>query len=181
MSRNNHTVRNNVFDYECTKQTPIYIDENGIEHSLNKNNNWELLNDPNIKQIKYHRGIEGDHENSAITDKQPWSYGGGRVWSKYKKGRDYVTVDGQRQNADFKINEQKNCIILPFCKNEYPIDREPHTNYSSQCMCCFWKDGRIWQLKGLGEKSLNKNKGMKRENQRDLKFYNDYQINIHKC
>ena len=177
MSRKHHTIKNNKFDDECVKQTPIYIDENGVEHSLNKNNNWKLLDDLSIKQIKYHRNIIGDSENTTITNKRPCGYGGGGVWGDYKKGRDFVTVNGQRQNADFKLEDQRNCIILPFCKNEYPINREPHVNYSSQCPCCFWNSGRIWQLKGLGDKSLNKNKGMKREKQRDLKFYNDYQSN----
>ena len=174
MSKKHHTIRNNHFDSKCVNMTPIYIDNDGVEHSINKNKNWELLDDPTIKQIKFHKNIEGKSENTAISNHRPIQYGGGTVWCTYKKGRNYVTIDGQRQNDSFKIEEQQNCIMLPFGKNEYPINREPHINHSSQCLACFRHDGRISQLKGLGNKSINKNKGMRRETNKDLEFYHDF-------
>ncbi|QKF94598.1 hypothetical protein QKU48_gp1140 [Fadolivirus algeromassiliense] len=174
MNNKKHTIRNNKFDKEYINQIPIFIDENDVKHSINKNKNWELLDDPNIKQIKYHRGVTGDLENTALTHhSNPLGYGGGS-YGTIKKGKDYVIVNGQRQNDTFNMNEQTNCIVLPFQKDEFPINREPHTLHTSPCKCCFINDGRIWQLKGLGEKSLNKNKGMQRERQRDMKYYHDY-------
>jgi hypothetical protein len=174
MSRIHHTIRNNVFDNEFIKQTAIYIDEDGIEHSINKDKNWELLNDPDIKQIKYHRDVEGEMENVAVTNHRPEQSGGiGNMRCSYKRGRDYVTVNGIRQNDDFKLEEQRNCIILPFLGNEYPINREPHICHDGPCPTCFRHTGRIWQLKGLGDKSVGKNKGMKRDKQRDYRYFHE--------
>ena len=157
---NRGTIRHNKFDIEYINKTPIYIDENGVEHSLNKNGNWELFNNPDIKQIKYHRHVQGASDGNSLR-------------YKYKKARKYVTVNGQRQNDQYKINNEKEYIELPFDKNEYPINREPHQCYGTGCECCFRSDGRIWQLKGDGDKAKKKNKGMKREKLRDNN-YNKY-------
>lgn len=173
MNNKNYTIRDNQFDKDYVNLTPIYIDRDGNEHAINKNKNWELLDDPNIKQIKYHRNVMGNLENSAITHKRNPGYSGGS-YGTTKKGRDYVTVDGVRQNSDFRIELQRNCIILPFDENEYPINREPHILHDSPCKGCFRSNGRIWQLKGLGDKSINKNKGMKKEQQKNFEFYHDY-------
>jgi hypothetical protein len=148
--------------------TAIYVDEDNVEHSLNKNKNWELLNDPDIKQIKKHMDVEGEPYRCGITNKTPSGYGGGNNYH-YKQGRNFVTVNDQRKTK-YDLVSERNYILLPFESNEYPINRETHTNYSSHCGGCFRSHGRIWQLKGQGDKAKNKTKGMKRERQRELDF-----------
>jgi hypothetical protein len=136
MKGKKHTIRKNQFDKKYVRQTPLYIDNDGVEHSLNKYNNWKLLESSQIEQIKCHRDVISDIETISLTNHIPNSYGGGST-GKYKKGRDFVTIDGKNQNADFKIQDHKNCIILPFHENEYPINREPHINYEQHCKTCF--------------------------------------------
>lgn len=172
MNRSSHTHRFNLFDIKCVGDTPIYVDENGIEHSLNKDRNWELLDDPTISQIKYHRGVDGEPETTAITNKQNW-HGGGSFYH-FKRGRDFVSVDGVKQNQSFDQQTHTNCIFLPFSPNEYPINHEPHVLHESPCPCCFQRQGRIWELRGLGDKSVSKNKGMRKQTKKDLKFYHDF-------
>ena len=86
----------------------------------------------------------------------------------------YSTLRTLIEDCQVNKTKLKQHIRSQFGKTEYPIDREPHINYSTPCPCCFRKYGRIWQLKGLGNKSVNKNKGMKRNRIRDLKYYNDF-------
>lgn len=171
MSRKHHAIRNNKFDKEYVHNVSLYIDEDNIEHSLNKRNNWNLLNDPTIRQIKCHKDVTSDPKSMAVTNKS-FNHGGGH-YSTYKKGKDYVTVNDNKQNATFNLIQERNYILLPFGENEYPINREAHTLYNTPCKGCFQRHGRIWELKGLGDKSKHKNKGMKREKQRDFKYYHD--------
>ncbi|ARF11844.1 hypothetical protein Klosneuvirus_2_280 [Klosneuvirus KNV1] len=172
MRRQHQTNRKNPFDVDYVNMTPIYIDENGIEHSLNKNRNWELLEDPNIQQIKYHRDVQTDIHSIAITNKH--NHGGGVPRYDYKRPKNYVSVNGQKQNNQFNIYDEKEHIRLPFNKDEYPINRESHQNHGSGCMCCYRSGGRIYELKGTGDKAKKKNKGMKRERMRDTNYGRDF-------
>jgi len=174
MSREHHTIRNNRFDIKYVNETPIYIDENGIEHSLNKNRNWELLDDHNIKQIKYHKHVMDKPTTTALTTEQGPHTGGGLASCEYKIGRNHVTVNGNKQNEQYDMNDEKEYIKLPFNKKEYPINRESHKYPNKACPCCFQNHGRIWQLKGTGDKAKKKNKGMLRERQRERNYGRDY-------
>ena len=166
-----YTIRHNTYDRDYTDSPCFYIDSEDTPHSLNKHKNWELLDDPSIKQIKYHRNVYGDHEDTNFTNKNPGCGTGG--YSTFKKGKDFVSVDGKRCNQSFK-HEDGNYIVMAFDKNEYPINRQGHQGYETPCKGCLQSHGRIWQLKGHGDKSVGKNKGMKREKEKDLKFYHDF-------
>ena len=126
MSKIHHTIRNNLFDREYTNKNLIYVDDNNIRHSLNKNKNknWILLDDPNILQIKYHRDVMSNSKSLAITNRSTGS--GAGSYCQYKKGKDYVLVNNKKQNNNFNLTDQRNYIVLSFSANEYPIDRESH-------------------------------------------------------
>lgn len=171
MSRNHQTIRNNPFDVKYVNETPLYVDENGIEHSLNKNRNWELLDDRNIPQIKYHNNVQTDIHSIAITNKQ--NHGGGTPRYDFKGPRNYVSVNGQKQNNQYNLSDENEHIRLPFDKNEYPINRESHKRYGTGCIGCYMNSGRIYELKGTGDKAIKKNKGMKREKRRETNYGQD--------
>lgn len=176
--KQHHTIRHNKFDKQSLNKTAIYIDENGVRHSMNKRKNWELLNDPNIKQIKNHLDITEEGENTAFTDKFPDDYGSG-MYYEFKKGKQFISINNEKTHNNVEINDLYPRIELPFSKHEYPIDREFHVKYESPCKACFRHGGRIWQLKGLGNKSTKKNKGMRKEMNKINKNI-DYQFNF-KC
>ena len=98
--------------------------------------------------------------------------GGGGGWNDVKIGKNHITINQQKQSNDTDI-DFKNVIVLPFNKNEYPINREFHIKHEAPCSCCFKTDGKIWMKKGLGQKSRNKCKGMKRVCSKQLKYYYD--------
>lgn len=159
--KSNKTIKSNKFDYRYIRDPGIYIDNDGIEHSLNINNNWKLLDDPSIRQVKYHKQVY-EHKTITLTNKPP-IFGCGICMSKVIKGKNYVSVNGIRVQ-DFDFYNETNYIKLPFDKHEYPINSETHTWISPPCKICFLYDGRMWMLKGAGKKSKNKNKGMRKIN-----------------
>lgn len=160
--RRSKSLRNNSFDNEYIRNA-IYVDDDGISHSLNRKGNWKLLDDESIKKVKYHTDNIVTKPLS-ITNHKSHFYGGG-IPSKTIVGKKYISIDDRRvQDVDL----EGNYIIIPFDKDEYPIKAETHTFIDKPCPCCFYNDGRIWMLKGTGMKSKKKNKGMKKTRKRDL-------------
>src|SRR5271170_1549749 len=107
MYKKKYTIRNNDFDYDHIREQPVFIDEDDIKHSLNKNKNWTLLDNPNIKQIKYHRNVTGRSKNTALTNKDIPGSGTGTYYTYYV-GRDFVKINNNRKNENFDLSEQKN-------------------------------------------------------------------------
>lgn len=48
--------------------------------------------------------------------------------------------------------------------NDKSIKIPPKKQYDAPCPCCFGTEGRMWMLTGLGNKSINKTKGMHKHN-----------------
>lgn len=56
--------------------------------------------------------------------------------------------------------------------NDRSIKIPPKKQYDAPCPCCFGVEGRMWMLTGLGNKSINKAKGMHKHNDK-LKLFNN--------
>lgn len=173
--RTNGTLRRNKYDEKFYKQTPILVNSEEIPISLNKHKNWELLKDQNIKKYKIH-----NNENLKLED-----YSKIKTINAEKTRGDIIPVIEIKKVIDYSKEIENNQIlsknvysitneshiILPFKKNEYPLFRESGKNYETACPTCFVSDGRMWQLKGLGNKSKNKTKGMKKDIKLELDLY----------
>jgi hypothetical protein len=59
--------------------------------------------------------------------------------------------------------------VIPVTQ-KHVLKKELHKTNQDYCKCCLQKEGRIWMLRGNGDKALCKNKGMRRIQQRE---YND--------
>jgi len=55
-----------------------------------------------------------------------------------------------------------------FEKGQYPLFRETPWKYSQPCMACFHRDGPVWMMKGMGDKSKKKSKGFKKISKKDI-------------
>jgi hypothetical protein len=178
--RTSSTIRNNAFDRQYhnfdaylevktineNKKTKYSDGAGTMRISLDKNKNWEKVDDLNLPTIKYHQisGDKGSYKVTALTNKQPNNYSGGAPYAIEYKGRE----------VEYKTGEDGDAVIhLPFDKAEYPLYREYHKIHDGPCICCFQNNGKIWQLKGTGKKSKGKTKGMRRIN----KYNNDFAVN----
>ncbi len=156
--RTNGTIKRNKFDRKYTISVPIiyHKDSPEIRYSINKQGNWKFLKNINVQRLIYHE-IKYDrpdnYKDPTMTYRNPDDYGGGGPFGIVKSGR----------NIDVVIGCGEWIVELPFKKTQYPLYREYRNNYYTYCKPCFWHDGRIWQLKGLGKKSKNKTKGMKKQ------------------
>jgi len=156
-TRNNHkkyTIRKNRGDDKNVKRIGLYIDENGIEHSLNKNKNWLLLDDPEIPKIKKYTG-------GFSTD------------INYHNGRNCQFVNGVKK-VEYDDTD-KGHIELPFEKNEYPLNRETHsvstihdTSHKCYCSC-----QQMNEFRGFGFKAKKKCRGMKKMNEKHMKYFDE--------
>jgi hypothetical protein len=65
---------------------------------------------------------------------------------------------------DHPTNNNVIVIFPPVNKNnyQYKMQMKKCTPFSNPCKCCFQSEGRMFLLKGLGNKSFCKNKGMKK-------------------
>jgi len=63
--------------------------------------------------------------------------------------------------------------VMPI-NNKYVTQKQLKKNYCEPCECCFHRNGRIWMLRGNGDKALCKNKGMKKIHQKG----HDEQMNV---
>lgn len=111
----------------------------------------------------------------GVSSNSPSSYGGGRTNSYLYERPTYAI-----KNSYEKENKRKQ-----FCKDVYPITVtsekiiEIHPNQLEEhdyqlttqmkkrgtfdaCPCCWQREGRMWMLKGTGNKSRSKNKGMRK-------------------
>lgn len=103
------------------------------------------------------------------TNIQNSSYAGGSVQTMYYSQRGTI---GATQLEDAKLREwfhpteltnDKIIQIYPYISNsDYQFTTQMKKTISDPCWGCFWNDGRIWMLKGLGNKARCKNKGMKK-------------------
>ncbi len=64
-------------------------------------------------------------------------------------------------------------VQLPYEKSQYPMYRETNWKYSGPCMCCFYFQGPIWMLKGMGSKSRKKTKGFKKVHRNRIRSLTD--------
>jgi hypothetical protein len=55
---------------------------------------------------------------------------------------------------------------------------KPRTAIAGPCMCCYRNDGRIWMMKGTGEKAYCKNKGMHKHKFREYEILDNYKIDM---
>lgn len=76
--------------------------------------------------------------------------------NRFTPGGGYGAAQGHNYTLRLRNNE-----TIETCQRQFR--KRPVT----PCPCCFQVYGKIWQLKGKGHKSRNKNKGMRRELQRD--------------
>jgi len=169
--RTNSTIRNNKFDSVFYKMQPYMFDDNGLKISLNKKQNWKILEKNSIPIFKSHITSESNNsKNTAYTNKSPNGYCGGCPYITCYNGKNITKIITNKKTKQISNDEQllNNCIILPFSKTEYPLFRQYNKIKSEPCPCCFQHAGRIWQLKGLGKKSKNKTKGMKKINKTSL-------------
>lgn len=156
MRKKKHTIRKNSFDRNHLNFNSIYVANDGIEYSLNKHKRWEYLTEKPI--VKYHDD-EYEFKNKCLFGRYNSMNSGSGTYSKVYKSKKYITINDKKcDNFDLKSD----FIYVPFQKNEFPLNREPHIRHSSPCKCCFGLHGRMWELKGLGEKSKYKTKGMKK-------------------
>jgi hypothetical protein len=52
--------------------------------------------------------------------------------------------------------------------NKYVLNKQLHKYYAEPCFHCLQNNGKIWMLRGNGDKAMCKNKGMKRIRQREI-------------
>jgi hypothetical protein len=76
-----------------------------------------------------------------------------------------------KNNGNVKMNEYIVMIFPPISKSNYQYSTQMKIAYPMNDVCesCWYNNGRIWMLKGMGFKSLKKNKGMKKNNKSYLK------------
>lgn len=56
----------------------------------------------------------------------------------------------------------KEPIIIRLPASDYRIRNQMRISPPSPCKSCFWREGRIWMLRGTGTKAKKKTKGMKK-------------------
>ncbi len=64
-------------------------------------------------------------------------------------------------------------VQLPYERSQYPMYRETNWKYSGPCMCCFYFQGPIWMLKGMGSKSRKKTKGFQKVQRNQIRSLTD--------
>lgn len=81
------------------------------------------------------------------------------------------------KNVDpsYGINEYILMITPPIRKKnyQYSTQMKPIFSRNDICGCCWLNNGRMWMLKGMGYKSIKKNKGMKRQTSYELKYLSE--------
>jgi hypothetical protein len=170
LRRRGPSTKRNAFDAEYTRIPPtLGIDDEPVRHSLNKQKRWTILDDPaafaqqnhiELSVVTHQHLSKHDAKNGrvyGVTDRAPTGYGGGQVRWQQKCGRNYCREAKYGSSASESFN-----IRLPMRASEYPLFREYRSNFQGPCQGCFRSQGRIWQLRGTGNKSLNKTKGMRR-------------------
>lgn len=95
-----------------------------------------------------------------------------------KKKEEYKEKKNQaKQNNTYCFAEKpflEKCIPFDHYKQVVPVQsenilkKELHKTQQTYCDCCLQSSGRIWMLRGNGNKSLCKNKSMKRIKQREI-------------
>lgn len=175
--RTGSTIRKNAFDIDFCKKDHAYI--MNIPHddipayerpfipttSINKHKMWEHIDDLHV--VKEH-DIEMNTKSSKTTtntDTTPYCYSGGQPYITCYTGR----VIKIKPDID-----DTHVLHKPFKPTEYPMYREYHKKKEAPCLCCLRTDGRIWQLKGLGEKSHPKTKGMKKIHDKQMQMFEKY-------
>jgi hypothetical protein len=170
--RTGSTIRKNAFDSDFCKKDHAYITDTPTETnkfafklstSINKHKIWEHIDD--LYVVKEH-DIELNPKSTKITantDLIPWGYGGGRPYMTCYTGRNV------KVNPDI---DESYVLHTPFKPTEYPMYREYHKKKDAPCPCCFVSSGRMWQLKGLGNKSHPKTKGMQKIH--DKQMFDEY-------
>jgi len=160
-------------------------------------NDLDLLVNKKLEEIKYLKVKNNDKiknnclveyvypsliskKNCSITNKYHFGHGG---FHKYKYWSDdyinnnitkYIITRSENfenfeSKSDIKLSDITK-VIIP--KNDI---KELNTHYTQGCDCCYRNSGKIWQSRGIGFKAKNKNKGMKRYNNRlNGNFYKSY-------
>lgn len=95
------------------------------------------------------------------------------VQKENPKNLSYYDPNPTIDNIDNNNNKYIVMIMPPIKQHNYQYSTQMKIVRSrdSICKCCWYSNGRIWMLKGSGYKSLNKNKGMKKnkgKNQKNL-------------
>ena len=163
--RTGATLRKNKFDSKICREPGVVIqNENDPVLSLNKHKRWEILDTSSYRIMKQRdtTTIENNYEIKGYTHKSA-KYGfshhpGGLPLIVNKNGRNGYQYHNTNTNTT-----SNDIVVMPFKYYEYPINRELHNTYDTICRGCLRSEGRCWQLRGLGDKSLIKTKGMRRE------------------
>jgi hypothetical protein len=163
-----------------TKQITIAYEAGGLEYSLNKRKRWESVreliksNSINIKTTDAD-GIELERNIKRNIYQQYEFHRHDHGYSKSGSGLPFVTRNGRNKLSMYKKTpSDDNIATINNTTITIPVkhhNQEYRSGFYGPCPCCFQREGRIWMLKGEGNRSLLKGKGMKRQKQRNANNY----------
>lgn len=161
------------------------LPENQLETHLE---NGEVLHAP-VVRVQHSIDINVHRSPTAYTDHIVSSYGGGKAngtFLQQKYDQETIYRDGHQverftsrdnsgrqqyhhRNAVNKREDLKEAIIFikPLPVEHHQWHKQMKVYKASPCMGCFHSSGRMWMMKGNGDKSKWKTKGMKKMKQRE--------------
>lgn len=118
--------------------------------------------------VEFYKNVGYTAQNS------PRGYGGGSVQITTYKQRGNYNNGFEKENANntriyYPFNKERDDVIVIFpppCSKNYQFTtqmKKDKPSLKKVCECCWRKDGRIWMLRGHGNKSYAKTKGLRKE------------------
>lgn len=142
--------------------------------TLNKNRNWELLDD--LQHVANTTGHQVELKSDTFvhfdrvrgyTDKGHAGSFGSVVHHSYHIGRKKENLGALMVQPDVLPAQETIKIQVPLDATDFRAYNQMRVSPPDPCKGCFWREGRMWMLRGTGHKSKQKAKGMKRWTQKN--------------
>lgn len=131
--------------------------------SLNKGRRWELLDD--LQSVAEQTGHQVEVSQPSFDFERARGYTDKGHAGSFGSVVHYV-YHGNGKNlhrgATPNVLPAKEPLIIRLPPSDYRTRNQMRISPPSPCKACFWREGRIWMLRGTGNKAKNKTKGMKK-------------------